>query len=138
MNKDKIKQELKQEIKILIDYLDYNTPSNYTTMKKNHMLIELIKEKLLYCQYCQKPKVKTLEQKLIDAGFNNKYLGGSGYSCYYNKICLVLIGYEEKTAKISYCLDSEENGICFIVNKINDHDQIFADIAYLESRINNE
>ena len=132
MNNDKIKQELQY----LIDNLDYNKASNYIAMMmengKTYTVIELIKEKLLYCQ---KTKEKTLEQKLIEAKFNNKCLGGSGYSCYHNKICLVLISYEEKTAKISYCLDSEENGICFIVNKINDHDQIFADIAYLESRI---
>jgi hypothetical protein len=122
MNNDKIKQELHE----LVDNLDYNKASNYIAMMmkdgKTYTVINLIKEKLLYCQ---KPKVKTLEQKLIDAGFKQSRSFNNIYAK--NKINIWLAAHNEFVE--TSC------GADRLRCNLNDHDQIFADIAYLESKI---
>lgn len=168
------KEQVKQELHALIDNLDVEKATNCIAMMMNNgyslTVIDVVKEKLFMCQkpkaktywntrcieqifhscqknklHCQKPKEKTLEQKLIDAGFEQLMIRlEDGLVGYANINCAVIIDKIKSNVRVCYNLyhiydihplQNHDGKTLGLTSNVDNHDQIFADIAYLESRI---
>jgi hypothetical protein len=147
MSHDKTKQALHELINNLDDKIFTSDValSDYYLRNAIGLFIQILKNN-------QKPKEKTLEEKLIDYGFEMNpdsersyidFLGLYRSNLFIHqksdivvRICgdtsRVLIGLFSAIKK-SVCFDGKERYL--FESKYDNHDQIFADITYLESRI---
>jgi hypothetical protein len=120
MNKEQIKQELHE----LVDGLDVNAAS-IDTVYIDHFFALIDGIKMLLLKHQKSKKEKTLEQKLVDANFVK--LSNAVY-CFVKKDITVKI-----FPQTNLCAIIPSDNLLF--NDYDNHDQIFADIAYLESRV---
>jgi hypothetical protein len=128
MNKEQIKQELHELVDGLNEqFFKKELISRGSIYDPINRVRYPFKDALDILQSYQKPKEKTLEQKLIDAGFEPSAFKNIYYK---NNIYVFLTN---NNVKISYRLKSQK--CCDLISNVDDHNQIFADIAYLESRV---
>ncbi len=125
LTKGKNNMLTKEKLHRLVEGLDLHKLENFRVTSLNGVGDFVIDEVLTKCQ-----KEPTIDERLLKAGFALSYTGTAHLK--YSKDKIVAAVYFDGDTIITHTNDKSLDDK--LINKSKDHEQIFADIAYLENK----